>query len=70
MVQGYPTSLKALILQKQADTRKPVHNDVHIVERPVPVLSAGEVLVRINAAGFNHREVGSETNALKRRALR
>ncbi|KAH9079685.1 hypothetical protein EDB83DRAFT_2504048 [Lactarius deliciosus] len=57
MVERYPTLLKALTLQKPAEPRKPVYNDVCIVEKPVPVLKRGEVLVRINAAGFNHREL-------------
>ncbi|KAI0247919.1 hypothetical protein BJV78DRAFT_1348297 [Lactifluus subvellereus] len=57
MVQGYPTSLKALVLQRQAYPRKPVYHEVHIVERLVPALKHGEILVRISAAGFNHREL-------------
>ncbi len=48
MVEGYPTSLKALTLQKPAEPRKPVYNDVRIVEKSIPVLKRGEVLVRIN----------------------
>ena len=49
---------KALILQNQSRTlRKPAHYDVRVMERPVPALRRGEVLVKINAAGFNHREV-------------
>jgi hypothetical protein len=59
MVERYPTSLKALILQKPSGPRKTVYNDVHIVQKSVPVLKRGEVLVRITAAGFNHREVCS-----------
>jgi NADPH:quinone reductase-like Zn-dependent oxidoreductase len=30
---------------------------VCIVERPIPALKPGEVLVKINAAGFNHKDV-------------
>lgn len=49
---------KALVLQNQSrPLRKPAHYDVRVVERPVPALRRGEVLVKINAAGFNHREV-------------
>ena len=59
MVEGYPTLLKALVLQPPSELRKPTINDVRIVERPVPALKRGEILVRINAAGFNHREVCS-----------
>ncbi|KAI9459452.1 chaperonin 10-like protein [Lactarius psammicola] len=57
MAEGHPTSLKALTLQRPAEPRNPVYNDVHIVEKSVPVLKRGQVLVRINAAGFNHREL-------------
>jgi len=49
---------QALVLQNQSEPlRKPAHYDVRLVERPVPALRPGEVLVKINAAGFNHREV-------------
>jgi D-arabinose 1-dehydrogenase-like Zn-dependent alcohol dehydrogenase len=59
MAERYPTSLRALVLQKTSEPRKPVYHNVRIVEKSVPALKPGEVLVRINAAGFNHREVGS-----------
>lgn len=53
-----PSSFKALILQTQPEApSKPTYNDVHVVERPLPALKHGEVLVKINAAGFNRREV-------------
>jgi D-arabinose 1-dehydrogenase-like Zn-dependent alcohol dehydrogenase len=53
-----PSSLKALILQGQPEAPgKPTYYDLRVVERPVPALKHGEVLVKINAAGFNHREV-------------
>ena len=44
-------------MQKPSDPRKPVYHNVRIVEKSLPVLKPGEALVRINAAGFNHREV-------------
>ena len=46
---------KSLVLQNHL--RKTAHYDVRLVERPIPALRRGEVLVKINAAGFNHREV-------------
>ena len=53
-----PSSLKALILESQPEApSKPTYYDVRVVERPVPALKRGEVLVKINAGGFNHREV-------------
>ena len=58
MAVRYPTSLKALVLQKPSEHRKPVYHNVRIVEKSIPGLKPGELLVRINAAGFNHREVG------------
>jgi len=60
---GYPTSFRALLLQKPEEPRNPPYNDVRIIEKPIPVLKRGQVLVRINAAGFNHREVCSRSTA-------
>ncbi|KAI0306283.1 hypothetical protein B0F90DRAFT_1862732 [Multifurca ochricompacta] len=56
VVGGYPTSLKALILQNSAKSHEPVYHDIRLVEKPVAALKPGEILVQINAAGFNHRE--------------
>jgi NADPH:quinone reductase-like Zn-dependent oxidoreductase len=54
----FPSSSKALVLQNQLEQQnKSRYNDVRIVERPIPALKPGEILVKINAAGFNHREV-------------
>ncbi|KAH9997735.1 NAD-binding protein [Russula compacta] len=54
----FPSSFKALVLRNQREKQgKSTYHDVHIVERPVPVLKHGEILVKINAAGFNHREL-------------
>ena len=58
MPMSLPAVSQALVLQNQSEPlRKPAHYDVRLVERPVPALRPGEVLVKINAAGFNHREV-------------
>jgi hypothetical protein len=55
-----PSSFKALILQNQREQQnKSLYHDVRIVERPIPTLKPSEILVKINAAGFNHREVCS-----------
>ncbi|TFY67440.1 hypothetical protein EVG20_g3946 [Dentipellis fragilis] len=51
-----PTTTRALTLRKSTG-RKPVYHDVDLEERPIPVLKKGEVLVKVNAAGFNHRDV-------------
>ena len=56
----FPSSFKALVLQNDYEKQnKSLYYDVLIVERPIPVLKPGEILVKINAAGFNHREVCS-----------
>lgn len=54
----FPSSFKALVLgeKREKQGKFPYHN-VYIVERPIPVLKHGEILVKVNAAGFNHREV-------------
>jgi hypothetical protein len=56
----FPSSFEALVLQNQREQQnKSLYHDVRIVERPIPALKPGEILVKINAAGFNHREVCS-----------
>ena len=63
VTQQFPTSFEALVLQDQPKQQnKSLYNDVRIVERPIPALKPGEILVKINAAGFNHREVRSGIN--------
>ena len=52
---------KAFVLQNQRDQhKKSLYSNVRIVERSIySYLKPGEILVKINAAGFNHREVRS-----------
>src|SRR6267154_2048519 len=54
----FPSSFEALVLQNQSEQQnKSLYRDVRIVKKPIPALKPGEILVKINAAGFNHREV-------------
>ncbi|KAL1707146.1 hypothetical protein EV121DRAFT_278204 [Schizophyllum commune] len=52
-----PRTTRSVIIQKQASAKKPVYHDAVIVEREIPALQRGEVLVRMLAAAYNHREV-------------
>ncbi|TFK67103.1 NAD(P)-binding protein [Pluteus cervinus] len=52
-----PTTTQAIILQASSSNRKPVYNDTQVVNKPLPALKPGELLVRINAAAFNHRDL-------------
>ncbi|KXN92663.1 hypothetical protein AN958_11764 [Leucoagaricus sp. SymC.cos] len=52
-----PKTTKALILQRSKGQKKPFHDDVALVEKPIQLLKEGEVLVETAAAAFNHREV-------------
>lgn len=59
MVQPtYPKETKAIVLEKAAEGGPFVYDAV-LKTLPVPELKEGEVLVRMAAAGFNHREVCS-----------
>ncbi|KAI0780500.1 NAD-P-binding protein [Trametes elegans] len=51
-----PKSTKALVLRKAAQATKPVYHDAVVEERPIPDLKPGQILVRIHAAAFNHRD--------------
>lgn len=52
-----PRTTRSVVIQKQASAKKPVYHDAVIVEKEIPALQRGEVLVRMSAAAYNHREV-------------
>ena len=52
-----PRTTRSVIIQKQASAKKPMYHDAVIAEREIPALQRGEVLVRMSAAAYNHREV-------------
>ena len=52
-----PKFTKALTIQPAATKIKPVYHEAVLDERPLPPLKKGQVLVRIGAAAFNHRDV-------------
>ncbi|KAI4522123.1 NAD(P)-binding protein [Schizophyllum commune Loenen D] len=51
-----PRTTRSVVIQKQASAKKPVYHDAVIVEKEIPALQRGEVLVRMSAAAYNHRE--------------
>ncbi|KAI0819102.1 NAD(P)-binding protein [Irpex lacteus] len=52
-----PKTTKALVLKQAATNKKPILHDAIVEDRPIPQLKPGQVLVRINAAAFNHRDL-------------
>ncbi|KZT09674.1 NAD-P-binding protein [Laetiporus sulphureus 93-53] len=54
---SFPKSIKALILRQSPQDRKPLYHDVVLEEKALPPLQKGLLLVKIGAAGFNHRDV-------------
>lgn len=52
-----PERSKAIVLRKAGDQSGLYEFDAVLEDRDVPPLKDGQVLVRIEAAGFNHREV-------------
>lgn len=60
MVQVYPKETRALCLARAKDG--PFFYDAVLKALPVPALKYGQILVRMGAAGFNHKEV-SESNS-------
>lgn len=52
-----PRFTKALVLRKSAAVQKPVYNDAKVELREIPSLRPSEVLVKVGAAAFNHREL-------------
>lgn len=56
-----PQSSKAIILQRSNTQQKPAYDEAVLVERPIPSLKQGEVLVRVAAVALNHRDVSTTT---------
>lgn len=52
-----PRRCRAIVLREAADRRARYKFDAVLEERAIPSLKDGQVLVRVEAAGFNHREV-------------
>jgi hypothetical protein len=64
-----PTTTRAFILgEKQtrtlADGKSVPYYDASVEERELPEAGEGEVVVKVIAAGFNHREVRPESHTL------
>ncbi|KAH8813444.1 NAD(P)-binding protein [Flagelloscypha sp. PMI_526] len=51
-----PKSTKALVLRTVPD-RKPLFHDAVIEDKPIEPLQEGEILVKVNAVAFNHRDL-------------
>ena len=49
-----PKTTKALVLRKGTTL-----HDAVVEDRPLPQLKSGQLLVRVHAAAFNHRDVRS-----------
>ena len=52
-----PQRSRAVVLRKAKDQGGLYKFDAALEDRDVPSLKGGQVLVKIEAAGFNHREV-------------
>jgi len=52
-----PQRSRAIVLRKAEDQSGLYKFDAVLEDRDVPSLKDGQVLVKIEAAGFNHREV-------------
>ena len=63
MPRSYPTETRALCLAKAE--HGPFFYDAVIKTLPLPALKSGEVLVRMGAAAFNHKDVRAYNSALE-----
>lgn len=58
--QRLPTHTRALVVRKADSTgsKKPLYPNAAVLEtHPIPKLQKGQVLVKMNAVSFNHRDV-------------
>ncbi|KAF8177240.1 chaperonin 10-like protein [Pholiota molesta] len=52
-----PATTRALVVQESKVPRKPLYHDAALVELPLAQPQPGEVVVKIAAVGFNHKDV-------------
>jgi hypothetical protein len=52
-----PKTMKALVVVRDVRQTKQLYHDAKVEEKAIPALKKGEILVKVNAAGFNHRDV-------------
>ncbi|KAJ7465965.1 hypothetical protein FB451DRAFT_1561264 [Mycena latifolia] len=57
MASTLPRTTKALVLRKSPAGRKPLFHDAIVQEQPLPALKPGELLVKMGAVAFNHRDL-------------
>jgi NADPH:quinone reductase-like Zn-dependent oxidoreductase len=61
MASRIPESTRALVIKKCSAEAKPVYHDAVLETRPLQQLKPGEVLVKMGAVSFNHRDVSNVT---------
>ena len=52
-----PQETRAVVVKQSAPDRIPLRHDAALITKPIPPLKDGEVLIKMTAAAFNHREV-------------
>ncbi|KAJ6462464.1 hypothetical protein C8R45DRAFT_1064429 [Mycena sanguinolenta] len=57
MSSKLPHTTKALVLRKSPPGRTPLFHDAVVQEQAIPALKPGEVLVKMGAVAFNHRDL-------------
>ncbi|KAG8864116.1 hypothetical protein FRB96_006990 [Tulasnella sp. 330] len=56
MSSNLPTHTRCLVLNKTSSAVKPTLHDTSVKRRPIPTLEENDILVKMVAAAFNHRE--------------
>lgn len=65
-----PRFTRALVIKQASPQRKPLYHDAVLEEKALPTLKKGEILVRIGAAAFNHRDVAHTQIPMARKLRR
>ncbi|EKM55116.1 uncharacterized protein PHACADRAFT_195141 [Phanerochaete carnosa HHB-10118-sp] len=56
-MSNLPVCTKALVVKPSPPGRKPLYHDAVLEDQPNPQLNPGELLVKVSAAAFNHRDL-------------
>jgi len=57
MAHTLPTSTKSLVIQESNVKKDSTYHDAVLTERPLAAPKPGEVVIKVGAVGFNHKDV-------------
>jgi len=62
MSSNLPTVTKAIVIQESKVPQNPLYHDANLIKRPLLAPKPDEVVVKMGAVGFNHKDVSNSSD--------